>query len=351
MRFAGHPTIYRGGDQTGKVRHLPDPPAFRYGPPLQCRYRGGAPGLKMAVRFPARRSLPPRERPEDGRYLAAGVPDRVAGRHSAPNPAFDPLRTVTAISPGAYSRSRPGSPAIRRSGDPGIRGSGDPAMNWACPSLGDYRLAAHSDAHSPGAEVRGPREFSAAPDFFSLASAREPAWPGGRDRLLSSMMDKRYLDCRRKYGVHFAGGTAGEHDGSRPEYGKTLMIGQVYRVTYRGWPNVSVGCSQSDTPRSRIYQSGAAAADHRRNSRERPAEREVDAWASPLTADLERELGAFCDRPRSEIGLARAGRRARCPAGSAQPRSGPPCWPPGAGYGCRGVKGAAASACCPGCSA
>ncbi len=44
------------------------------------------------------------------------------------------------------------------------------------------------------------------------------------------MMDKHYLDGRRKYGAHFAGGTPA----NATECGKTVMIGYVYLVAYRG---------------------------------------------------------------------------------------------------------------------
>ena len=106
-------------------------------------------------------------------------------------------------------------------------------MNWTCPWLDDYRLAANSDAHSLAPRCEG-REFSAEPDF-----SRRPARPGtGSDPAAAIDFypddDKYCLDGRRNYGAHFAGGTPGEHDGSHPECGKTLMIGYVYRVAYRG---------------------------------------------------------------------------------------------------------------------
>lgn len=63
-----------------------------------------------------------------------------------------------------------------------------------------------------------------------MASTREPV-VARRPRSTSiRMMDKHYLDGRRKYGAHFAGGTPA----NATECGKTVMIGYVYLVAYRG---------------------------------------------------------------------------------------------------------------------
>jgi hypothetical protein len=108
-------TIYRGGDRTGKVRRLPDAPAFGVADRISTALsKAAAPGLKMAVRFrPGSRRLhkcTPRARPDA--ICCRGTRDMVAHRPLAPNPPSTSLRTATAISAGTYSR--PGSPAIRR---------------------------------------------------------------------------------------------------------------------------------------------------------------------------------------------------------------------------------------------
>ena len=77
-------------------------------------------------------------------------------------------------------------------------------MNWTCPWLDNYRLAADSDAHSLAPRCEG-REFSAEPDF-----SRRPARPGtGSDPAAAIDFypddDKYCLDGRRNYGAHFAG--------------------------------------------------------------------------------------------------------------------------------------------------
>ena len=133
MLFGGYPTIYRGGDQTGKVRHLPDAPVFGCARPDRCRYRDGPPGVKMAVRFRlGSRCLSESGLSPAGRLSAAGARDRLAGRHSAPNPAFaavadgysDLARHLFAIETGrcsdlarhlfAIETGRCSAPAIRR---------------------------------------------------------------------------------------------------------------------------------------------------------------------------------------------------------------------------------------------
>ena len=108
--------IYREDHQTGKVRHLPDAPAFGRPAASAPRYRRRAARPEDVLRFqPDTRCLPeiiPQARPD----AMCGRParDRVAHWHLAQNPPSMPLRTATAISAGRYSRSGPGSPEIRR---------------------------------------------------------------------------------------------------------------------------------------------------------------------------------------------------------------------------------------------
>ena len=262
--------------------------------------------------IPARLSMPPRERPEPGRPLicCGRSRGRVAGRHSAPKSGFrchgggygDLARHLFAIEAG-----RPG----------------DPAMNWTCPSIA-WRPTLMPIPRHRGA---GPRVQRGA--RFLLDGQRLGPAVARRPRSTSiAMMDECCLDGR-KYGVHFAGGTPGEHDGSHPECAKTLMIGYVYRVAYRGggtcrWAAVNRTAGLSDLPiwcgcRRPSEKFGAAA---------RGAGKSVPGPArSWLTSN---ENSAPLRRPAAQIGLACTRRRVRCPAGWPRPRGGPPAGPPGA---------------------
>jgi DNA helicase II / ATP-dependent DNA helicase PcrA len=183
-------TIYRWDDQTGKVRHLPDVPAFGRPAASAPRNRRRAARPEDGRSIPARHAPPPRDHPAGAArcYVRPAPRDRVA-RALGSKSAFD------AVADGNRDLSR----QIFAIGT-GL--SGDPAMNWTCSSVDDYRLATSSAAHSTRRPERGPARSAQRP-----ISSR-----GRRPRTCSAARaavefypddDRHYLDGRRKYGVHF----------------------------------------------------------------------------------------------------------------------------------------------------